>query len=77
MPKLKTPKNKREMPKKLLIKKLKEHDGIIMCPYCKQLFDVHVGMIFAEGKQLPEASPGYGYEHFEEIMTGKKKQPTK
>lgn len=61
------------MPKKLLIEKLREHGGVIKCPYCKNLFDVHVGMIFMEGKQSPQpVPPGYGYLHFEEIMSGKK-----
>ncbi len=61
-----------EMPKELLVEKLKEHQGVIMCPYCKNLFDVHVGMVFLEGKQSspqsPQSAPGYAYQHFEEIM---------
>jgi len=65
----------REMPKKLLIRKLKEHDGIIKCPYCKAPFDVHLGMIFLEGKDIPGASPEYCYEHFEEIMAAPERAP--
>jgi len=68
--------NSQEMPKKLLIEKLKEHNGMIECPYCKNLFDVHVGMVFMEGKQSPpgspQSAPGYAYQHFEEIMAGPK-----
>jgi uncharacterized Zn-finger protein len=63
-----------EMPRKSLIDKLHEHDGIIKCPYCTKLFDVHVGMIFAEGKERKSgATPGEGYEYFDDFMSGKRK----
>lgn len=57
----------------LLTKKIEEHDAIVKCPYCKKLFDIHAGLIFLEGKEVPLAPPGYAIEHFEEIMSDTKK----
>lgn len=56
----------------LLAEKIEEHDAIVKCPYCKKLFDIHTGLIYLEGKQVPIAPPGYGIAHFEEIMSEKK-----
>jgi len=58
---------------KLLMEKIVEHDAIVKCPYCKQHFDIHTGLIFVEGKQVPNVPQGYGYTHFEDIMKRKKK----
>jgi len=60
----------------LLAEKIVEHDAIVKCPYCKELFDIHTGLIFLEGKEVPIAPPGYSIAHFEEIMSGKKKTDT-
>jgi len=35
---------------------------------------IHTGLIFLEGKEKPNVPPGYGHDHFEEIMIGKKKE---
>ena len=57
-----------EEPCELLIRKLKDHNTIIMCPYCQSLFDAHVGMIYAEGKETsPPPRDTHGY--FEKVMT--------
>lgn len=56
----------------LLAEKIEEHDAIVKCPYCKKAFDIHTGLIFLEGKEVPIAPPGYGIAHFEEIMSDKK-----
>jgi hypothetical protein len=39
-------------PSKELIKKIREHGAIVKCPYCKNQFDIHAGIIFLEGKQI-------------------------
>lgn len=54
-------------PCKLLIDKLREHNTITMCPYCRMLFDVHVGLIFLEGKEI-EPPPGDTHKYFEQVM---------
>jgi len=55
-------------PCELLIQKIREHNTITKCPYCEQLFDIHVGMIFLEGKETPDSSK-WGHKYFEEVMT--------
>lgn len=57
-------------PCELLNKKLKEHNTIVMCPYCDQLFDVHVGLIFLEGKQI-KPPPRDMHKYFEQVMQPK------
>lgn len=54
-------------PCKPLIDKLREHNTITMCPYCRRLFDVHVGLIFLEGKEI-EPPPRNTHKYFEQVM---------
>jgi len=54
-------------PCELLTRKIKEHNTITMCPYCNNLFDIHVGMIFLEGKQV-DPPPKNTHDYFEEVM---------
>lgn len=54
-------------PCELLIRKLREHATITKCPYCQRLFDVHVGMVFLEGKETPDSSE-WGHTYFEDVM---------
>ena len=55
-------------PCKLLISKMKEHGTITKCPYCKQLFDIHVGMIFLEDKETKNIDKWGDHKYFEEVM---------
>ncbi len=62
--------NKKQVPSEpceLLARKIKEHDTITMCPYCKNLFDIHAGMIYLEGKQV-DPPPKNTHEYFEKVM---------
>ncbi len=52
--------------------KLKEHNTITMCPHCKQVFDVHVGMVFLEGKQTT-TPPKDTHAFFEAMMATQNK----
>jgi hypothetical protein len=52
----------------LLIKKIKEHGTITKCPYCKRLFDIHVGMIFLEEKDTNYTNKWGDHKYFEEVM---------
>jgi len=58
---------KEEEPCQLLVQKMKEHNTITMCPYCRNLFDIHVGIIYLEGKQI-DPPPRDTHKHFEEVM---------
>ena len=55
-------------PCNLLIQKLKKHNTIMMCPYCKQLFDIHTGMIFLEGKDTKDVNK-LGHDYFVKVMS--------
>ena len=61
-------------PCETLTRTLAEHNTITMCPYCRSLFDVHVGMLFLEGKQAPHPGPPLkeAHRYFEEAMGGGK-----
>jgi len=66
-------------PCNLLIDKIREHGTITKCPYCGQLFDIHVGMLFLEGKET-EDYRRWGHKYFEEVMQarpGKMKKDAK
>lgn len=54
-------------PCKLLIKKIDEHNTITKCPYCKELFDIHAGMIFLEGKEINDSGK-LEHKYFERVM---------
>lgn len=56
-----------EEPCELLIRKLREHGGATKCPHCGNVFDVHLGMVFLEGKEQ-EYYNKWGHRHFEEVM---------
>jgi hypothetical protein len=60
-------------PCKLLIKKIEEHNAITKCPYCKQLFDIHAGMVFLEDKEISDSGK-WGHEYFEKVMGASAKQ---
>lgn len=51
----------------LLSKKIRDHNAITMCPYCKHQFDIHTGMIFLEGKQV-DPPPKKTHDFFYEVM---------
>ena len=51
----------------LLIEKLRKHSTITKCPYCKELFDIHVGMISLEGKETADYNK-WGHKYFEDVM---------
>jgi hypothetical protein len=60
-------------PSKELIEKIREHQALVKCPYCKNQFDIHAGIIFLEGKQI-ESPPGPGRQteaFFKEVMKKK------
>jgi len=63
-------------PCELLIEKMREHGTIAKCPYCGELFDIHVGMIFLEGKETADYSK-WGHKYFEEVMEPKPDQMKK
>lgn len=63
-------------PCKLLVEKLREHNTITKCPYCGKLFDVHVGMLFLEGKETDDQDK-WGHTYFEEVMEPKPEQMKK
>lgn len=54
-------------PCELLIEKIREHNTITKCPYCGELFDIHVGMIFLEGKETSDQSK-WDHGYFQEVM---------
>ena len=58
-------------PCELLVDKMREHNTITKCPYCKNLFDIHVGMIFLEGKETPDPNEWGRHQYFEEVMKPK------
>jgi len=63
----------RNEPCKLLIDKIQEHGTITKCPYCKELFDIHIGMIFLEGKETGDYHK-WGHKYFEDVMKVKSGQ---
>ena len=59
--------DKKQEPCELLTKKIRQHSAIVTCPYCKNLFDIHVGYIFHEGKQT-DPHPKDAHLYFEQVM---------
>lgn len=62
-------------PCEMLVDKIREHNTITMCPYCKKLFDIHVGMVFLEGKET-ESPPRDTHEYFVEVMNPRANEGT-
>ena len=60
-------KTAKQEPCELLSRKINEHAAITMCPYCNNLFDIHAGMIYLEGKQT-NPPPKDVHEYFKQVM---------
>lgn len=52
----------------LLIDAVRRKNAITQCPYCERLFDLHVGMMFVEGKQTSDPTKWGKHEYFEQVM---------